>query len=336
MNSSRVKSLISYETANTTFNEAITSLSGKKTFNLEIIKIPNSASLYQGTDFTFNNLETRNSETDLFKKNTIIFKNEDNYIQNIRFTPEEIYAYYKYYNKRNHGAYFLSSYEVANIYGLDKEYSSIVYASVIDYDKMKSPLNKINQIYPLYFIPKKCYTIKYLITKELNLLDIGNINTIQLIWILLHNKVLFNLNGTKLTDREISDYKYSLCNSCANDEGETDTDTQPPCCSRRVSDITDDRILVKLFKILHYYFFIKKITINGWIYNGKTFHEEICLIDNSHLKIEEIHSRNIVAPKGIPTYDRYMENIRSKIIPYNEKSKINNILHNYIIPNPDI
>jgi hypothetical protein len=335
---SRVKkeSKISYETANTTFNEAITSLSGKKTFNLEIIKIPNSASLYQGTDFTFNNLETRKSETDLLKRNTIIFKNEHNYIQNINFTRSDINAYYQYYNKRNHGAYFLSSYEVANIYGLDKEYSSIVYASVIDYNKMKSPLNKINQIYPLYFIPKKCYTIKYLITKELNLLDIGNINTIQLIWILLHNKVLFNLNGTKLTDREISDYKYSLCNSCANDEGETDTDTQPPCCAKRVSDITDDRILVKLFKILHYYFFKKGITINGWIYNGKTFHEEICLIDNEHLKIEEIHSRNIVAPKGIPTYDRYMENIRSKIIPYNEKSKINNILHNYIIPNPDI
>jgi len=335
---SRVKkeSKISYETANTTFNEAITSLSGEKTFNLEIIKIPNGASLYQGTDFTFNNLETRKSETDLLKKNTIIFKNEHNYIQNINFTRSDINTYYQYYNKRNHGAYFLSSYEVANIYGLDKEYSSIVYASVIDYDKMKSPLNKINQIYPLYFIPKKCYTIKYLINKELNLLDIGNINTIQLIWILLHNKVLFNLNGTKLTDREISDYKYSLCNSCANDEGETDTDTQPPCCSRRVSDITDDRILVKLFKILNYYFFNKGITINGWIYNGKTFHEEICLIDNRHLKIEEIHSRNIVAPKGIPTYDTYMENIRSKIIPCNEKSKLNNILHNYIIPNPDI
>jgi hypothetical protein len=328
------ESKISYKTTNATFNEAIISSYGKKTFNLNLIKIPNSASLYQGTDFTFNNLETRKSETDVLKKNTIIFKNEGNYIQNINFTRSDINAYYQYYNKRNHGSYFLSSYEVANIYGLDKEYSSIVYASVVDYNNMKSPLNKTDKIYPLYFIPKKCYTIKYKLNKELNLLDIGNIDTIQLIWILLHNKVLFNLNGTKLSDREISDYKYSLCNSCSNDEGETDTDTHPPCCARRVSDITDDRMLVKLFKILYYYFFKKEILIDGWIYNGKTFHEEICLIDNRPLKIEEIHSRNIVAPKGIPTYDTYMENIRSKIIPYNEKSKINNILHNYIIPNP--
>jgi hypothetical protein len=301
---------------------------------VQLTRIPISQDLYQGTDFDFHHLPKQNSDTVLVSKKSkpISLSRDTEHIYKINDTNiHKISSFYEYYDRRNSGAYFVSSYSVANLYGLDKRYSPIVYASLPDLNDIKNPSNKINKIYPLYYINKHFFTIKYITTKELFLLDIGNIDTIKLIWCLLH------LNSFDLSDSEISDYKYSLCNACANDGGEADTDTEWPTCCNRVSDVSDDSVLIKIFQLLQKYFNHKKISIDGWIYNGPNFHEEICILDKNNLEIKEIYTRKLTIPKGIPRYEDYKAQIDPKLIEdYKSKSKMNNILHNYIIPNPDI
>jgi hypothetical protein len=307
------------------------SSSGK--FNVNFTIIPQLYNLYQGTDFDFRHLPKQNSGSILFNKKfrAIPFSSDIEPIYKIDDDKkEDEKLFYDYYDKRNSGAYFVSSYSVANIYGIDKRYSPIVYASLPDLNDIKNPSNKIKKIYPLYYINKHFFTIKYEITKELFLLNIGDINTVRLIWLILH----FNSFG--LSDSEISDYKYSLCNACANDGGEADTDTVLPACCNRVSDASDDSVLIKIFQLLQKYFNYKGISVDGWIYNGPDFHEEICILNRENLKIIEIYTRKLTIPKGIPTYEAYREQIKGNLIDYTSKSKMNNILHNYIIPNPDI
>lgn len=139
--------------------------------------------------------------------------NIDRKIYKIDFNKQNIDDFYRYYDNRNNGTYFLSSYKTANIYGLDKDYSTIVYASVINLNDILHPKSNIGHIYPLYYIAKKCFTIK-------------------LIWRLLDNNELFNIFNKssyesseknidkiiekyKLTEEEIINFKYNLHYTCS-------------------------------------------------------------------------------------------------------------------------
>jgi|694.fasta_scaffold18463_9 hypothetical protein len=323
---------INYDVCTKDFEDDNILKSIDKKLQVKFTKIPESHCLYQGTDFAFLHLPKQNSDSALEtkKSNPTHFSRDTEFIYKIDNIKAQENSFYDYYDKRNSGAYFVSSYSVANIYGLDKRYSPIVYASLPDLNDIKNPSNKIKYIYPLYYINKQFFTITYETTKELFLLDIGDINTVRLIWLILH----FNPSG--LSPCEISDFKYSLFNSCANDGGEADTDADVPQFCKRVSDASDDSVLIKIFKLLERYFNSKGISVDGWIYNGPDFHKEICILDRNNLKIKEIHTRKLTIPKGIPTYEDYREQIKGNLIKYKSKSKMNNILHNYIIPNPDI
>ena len=341
-----------------------------------LVKIPKNTILYQGTDYDFdrtakkrlsNSKSNDNVSSDLLSSPANTTK-----IYKINVNKYQINNYYDYYDKRNKGTYFLSSYKTANLYGLDKDYTTIIYSSIIDLNAIYKPKIDINNIYPLYYISKKCFTIKYNTVNDVYLLNIGNIDTIRLIWTLLNDNELFNIhkkektitdediniikelknkfkageislkefidkkfdiNKLKLTKSQISDYKYSLYSSCANDEN-ADIDKDIPSRCKRISDYSDDSILIEIFKLLHIYFLTKNITINGWIYYGSEhFHQEILILNRDYLNIKDIYTRKLTKFDNIPNYDDYMKKIKSSIIPYNEKSKKNNILHNYIIPN---
>jgi hypothetical protein len=325
---------INYDVHTINFTDDNILKSNDSKLQVKITKIPISHCLYQGTDFAFHHLPKQNSDSVLETKKSdpMLFSRDKEFIYKIDNIPAQENSFYEYYDTRNSGAYFVSSYSVANIYGLDKRYSPIVYASLPDLNDIKNPSNKIRKIYPLYYINKNFFTITYKTTKELFLLDIGDINTVRLIWLILH----FNPSG--LSPCEISDFKYSLFNSCANDGGEADTDAVIPQFCKRVSDASDDSVLIKIFKLLETYFNKKRISIDGWIYNGPDFHKEICILHRNNLEIKEIHTRKLTIPDGIPRYEDYIADIEKKYKPidYKSKSKMNNILHNYIIPNPDI
>lgn len=332
--------------------------------NITLVKIPKNTILYQGTDFDFDRIRKDrlsspnredNVSSDLSNTDDI-----DKRIYKIALNKNNIDNFYKYYDKRNKGTYFLSSYKTANIYGLDKDYSTIVYGSFIDLNDILHPKQNVEYIYPLYYIAKKCFTIKYKIKNDLYLLNIGDCETIKLIWNLLNNNELFNIFNKslhekisslkydeskisrkidnkmekyKLTKEEIDDFKYYLYLTCANNENINEN--EEPTILNRVSDHNDDMVLIKLFKILHIYFLTKGIIINGWIYYGsQSFHQEILILNRDFLEITDIYTRNLTKQdKNIPSYENYMKKINNSLIRYTNKSKKNNILHNYIIPN---
>ena len=100
----------------------------KKFYKFDIIKnsendinltlVPKGTNIYQGTDFNFkvkinSSIKTNESHSDSNISRKIYKLNKDKY---------DINKYYNYYNKRNKGAYFVSSFKVANLYGLKKIY----------------------------------------------------------------------------------------------------------------------------------------------------------------------------------------------------------------------
>jgi hypothetical protein len=56
-------------------------------------------------------------------------------------SDKQIQEFYNYYDKRHNGAYFLSSQKVASTYGLDMDYSNIVYTTIPGPDEVENPTN---------------------------------------------------------------------------------------------------------------------------------------------------------------------------------------------------
>lgn len=322
-NNRNIEKLKNFDFFTNTFTIGYGSKSTK--YSVKYVKIPKNINLYQGTDFDFNEKSKKNKSlqhTDSINS----FKDEKNYIYKINRDESQIKDYYKYYDKRNDGSYFLSYYKKANLYGLDRDYSTIVYAADTDYRTILKPSLSVSNIYPLYFIAKKCYTIKYKTETSFNLLDIGDLYTIQLLWSLIPEL-------PDITKKTIEDYRYYLYVTCAyNDDIEPN---ELPTKLYRNSDHSDDMKLLELFKKFEVFFLSKNISINGWIYNRTDiFHQEILVFNKHLLKIEDIYTRNLIKPNGIPTYEKYMEKIKHSVIPYKIKAKKNIILNNYIIPQP--
>ena len=297
----------------------------KKGLNLNISIIPNQTVLYQGTDFDFNKYKISVNES---KTKASSLGSHKSSIDNIESIDDIISnAYYNYYDARHNGSYFLSSQKTANIYGIDKDYSTIIYSTIPDLKEINSPNNQIKYIYPLYYIAKRGFTIKYETTKDLFLIDIGNLHNIQ---------KLFDIIDLLDVNKHIKDdYKYYLHTTCAfRDDDDYDYDNKPTSINRN-SDATGDDILVELFKSVSKFLYENRIAnIDGWIhYKTDKFHDEILIITNEALKIKKISTRRLpIVTHGIPSYNKYMKINENKKIKYLQKNKRNNILHNYIIP----
>ena len=266
--------------------------------NLSITVVPEKTSLYQGTDFDFK----ENSHQD----------------------------YFKYYDKRHNGAYFVSSYKIASLYGLNKDYSNIVYLTLPDNALIARPTNKYEYIYPLYYNPGvRGSNVKFSLNKSLYLIDIGNIENIKVLW-----EIIESLDIDKDTNE---DYKDIIFNTCAIYD-KTLGYKLPPKVARRQSREEYDEKLVDLF--LNVFIPVlkqsQKTNIDGWIYyddNDKKFHDEILIASNKPLEIKKITTlRHSIY--NIPTREQFLKSIEHKKIKNDISVKPNTILSNYCIIKP--
>ena len=222
------------------------------------------------------------------------------------------------------------------MYGLKKKLSNIIYAPIIDNNNILNPSNKLTDkyIYPLYYIPQMGNTIKYKINKDVYLLNIGDIKNIKTIWNIIDSTPLITDNS----DRNF--FKANLyaacCNTIKTNEYETFYETtECPEILNRVSFDNIDKILVEIFKdIIIPTFKSKDININGWIYytTKDQFHDEILLDSNEYLTFDSIFTTKETKYKDIPSIYEFKASLDDKKIIYDKKTKINNILNNYIIP----
>lgn len=271
--------------------------------DFKITIVPHKSNLYQGTDFQFDLRE-----------------------------PKEVYInrYFNYYNKRHNNAYFVASKKTASRYGLNKDYSNIVYTTIPDNNNIANPKQKYKYIYPLYYIPGHTgVNIRYKLNKDLFLIDIGNIKNIEFIW---------NLIKTKIYDKDIiEDYKDLIISTCAKYDKDLYKSGLPPAKCERKS-FEDDEKLVLLFQdfIVPQ---IKKdynINIDGWIYfNSSDFHEEILLISNKHLIFNNITKMKKFKHYNIPTITEFMQSMEHKKVLNNRNIKFNTILNNFVHVSPE-
>jgi hypothetical protein len=263
-------------------------------FNITIV--PQKSNLYQGTDFKFDLRE-----------------------------PEEVYIkkYFDYYNKRHNNAYFVSSKKTASRYGINLDFSNIIYTTIPDNNNIKNPTNKYKYIYPLYYIPgHNGVNIRYKLNKDLFLINIGEIKNIEFIW---------NLIKTKCKDKDkIEDYQELIISTCAKYDKDLYKAGLPPVKCERKS-FEDDEKLVLLFQdfIVPQ---IKKdfnINIDGWIYfNSEDFHEEILLISNKKLIFNNIIKIKTIKHHNIPSISEYMKSMNDRKILTTPNIKYHTVLNN--------
>jgi hypothetical protein len=299
--------------------------------NINITLIPKGATIYQGTDYNFkikinSSNKTNKSHSDSNVSQKIYKFNKDDY---------DIDDFYSYYNKRNKGAYFVSSFKTANMYGLKKNLSNIVYTSIIDLNNKEKSSTKLNEkyLYPLYYIPIKGSTIKYKINKPVYLLNIGDIQNI---------KTIYNIIDTSPLVKDEDDRAFfkanlyaSCCNTIRTDEYEDFYDIKEcPEITNRLSVDISDKALLEIFKdIIIPTFKSKGININGWIFytTKDQFHDEMLLDSNEYLTFENIFTTKVNKNtyKDIPSIDEFKASLEHKKVVYDKISEQNNIILSY-------
>ena len=292
--------------------------------NLYITIVPSNISIYQGTDYNF-------------KKN----KKED---------------YFDYYNERHYGAYFVSSYEIASIYATKAEFTNIIYTTIPDKVLVESTNN---DLYPLYYIESKGYIIKFKLNRPLKLLNIGDLNTVQLLYdIITNNKYLIKIKAQqyeqhfgKSKPKTKEDIEFSvrlkeyekfaknlLYKSCALSSESIEPDDRykhrPEGVKRTSSPETDDHLII-MFK-QNFIPYIKKnykIDIDGWIYYQNDeygFHDEMLIYPNTSLVINKITSlpSSLLhsSLNDIPSREQFLSSMKHKKIVNNTLINKNNIL----------
>jgi len=244
-------------------------------------------------------------------------------------TQKTINDFYDFYNKRHTNAYFISSYKIASQYGLNKDFSNIVYITIPDAEEIKNPINKYNEIYPLYYIPGiRGTNIKYELNTDVKLLNIGDIKTM---------KILFNLvkNDNDLSEEKKEDILNLFYNTCILYEHDKAFKYSPIKCKRTSTEYDDDE-LVKLFQdyIIPKLQALFNLNIDGWIhYKTNLFHDEILLISNKYLNLTNITRLPSVKYDNIPTIKEFKESMKYKMVTNNNIPNYT-ILSNFIIVRP--
>jgi hypothetical protein len=300
----------SYKT--TTSIKSITNISSFKKFmikndntGLNITIVPQRTHLYQGVSFEFD-LSIPSSK--------------------------KIQEFYNYYNERHNGAYFLSSQKIASKYGLDMDYSNIVYTTIPGPDEVEHPTNKYEHIYPLYYIPgRRGSNIKYKLTKDLYLIDIGDIQNIQFIWHLIQD-----LGIDDKTQDEYYDLLFQTCAEYDDNIHQSSPRHLPIKCARTSYDFTDKLLVLFFQDVLVPVLKSKyKINIDGWIYyNTQHFHEEILLVNNTYLDFQNVTKMKATTYDDIPTVTQFKKSMQYKRKLYNESIRKNVILSNFVQIDP--
>lgn len=264
--------------------------------DFEITIAPPNVKLYQGTDFDFTN--------------------------------KTIDEYYNYYNKRHNNAYFVSTQKTASLYGINLDFSNIIYTTVPDKSNIKYPTNKYDDIYPLYYIPgSRGYNITYKTKGNIILLDIGKANNIKKIW-----DIINELYPNKDDNENYKDILYSTVLKYDKTNG---YNTFSNNLHRRSFDSDDDKLVMFFIDDLVPYFKKKyDITLNGWIYYKTTdniFPSEICILRREEV-LDFIEKTTLPESlyNDLPTRDQFLTSIEKRKIKNNSSIKSNTILGNFV------
>jgi hypothetical protein len=250
----------------------------KKFFNkrytvLDITIVSNKTNLYQGTDFDFLNK-----------------------------TNEE---YLDFYSKRHSGAYFLSSKKYASIYGVNSDFSCVIYSTIPDANDVVKINRKYEYIYPLYYIEGiRGYNIKYGLNRALSLIDIGSLKNILTLL-----KIIDTVTGD---DKDLKEeYLATLYSTCIHFDIETGYTLEPKQLHRKSKVWYDDELVV-LFKDVFKPYILKTygLHIDGWIYyqTDNIFHDEILVLSNEPLVIKNKYTLSPTLYK-LPSRTEFLKKI---------------------------
>lgn len=290
--------------------KSITNVSSFKKFmvkndktGLNITIVPQRTYFYQGVSFDFDSLP-------------------DQHIQ----------EFYNYYDKRHNGAYFVSSQKIATAYGLDIDYSNIVYTTIPGPDEMRNPVNTYQHIYPLYYVPGiRGSNIKYKLKKELYLIDIGDINNITFIW-----KLIQDIGIDDVQQDKYFSLLFETCAEYSHKVHKASLKSLPTNCKRTSYGCTDDDLVLFFQNVLVPTLKSKyNINIDGWIYyNTKHFHEEILLISKDHLDFQSVTKMKSTTYDNIPTIAQFKKSMEDRKIVYDKPIHKNIILTNFVRVTP--
>ncbi len=264
--------------------------------DFEITIVPPNVKLYQGTDFDFKN--------------------------------KTIEEYYDYYNKRHNNAYFVSTQKTASLYGINKDFSNIIYTTVPDKSNISSPTNKYDNIYPLYYIPgSRGYNITYKTKGNIILLDISKVKNLRKIW-----DIINELYPNKDDNENYKDILYSTVLKYDKTNGYNIFSNNP---YRTSFDDDDDKLVEFFINDLVPYFKTKyNISLNGWIYyktDDNIFPSEICILRRE--EVLNFIEKTTISPslyKDLPTRDDFLKTIEKRKIKNNSSIKKNTILSNIV------
>lgn len=249
--------------------------------HLFLTTVPRGSSLYQGAVYKF---DTKKS------------------------TPEMAEDYYKnYYDKRNNGAYFVSSKHVADIYGKNVDESKIIYAAMPDFDA-DITTGQQEYLYPLCYVPGiRGSRVKYTTTADLLLLDIGRLENVRFLWSI-----------TEMLQKPDKKFQQEVLIETLI---KYDPDhVGPPNAVHRKSSNCFDPELLKFLKdyAIPYVEKFYNIKLHGYIYNSvevNTFHDEICLMDRSHLHFDSLDISPSTKYRDLPTLEEWKSMHSAEKIP---------------------
>ena len=264
--------------------------------DFDITIVPPNIKLYQGTDFNFTN--------------------------------KTIEDYYDYYDGRHNGAYFLSTIKIASLYGLNKDFSNIIYTTVPDSQDIAKPRSNYDTIYPLYYIPgMKGTNIEYKTMGNLILLDISNKKNLSKIWKIIDERFL--------SKEENELYKDVLFNTVIEYNPSYGYSKFSGKSFRRSYVKDDDELIIFFNSVLVPYFKEKfNIDLNGWIYYkdvSGVFSDEICILKRNVIEFSNSKRLPSSIYANIPSRDKFLKSIEHLKVKNNSAIKYNTILNNYCI-----
>lgn len=229
-----------------------------------------------------------------------------------------------YYDKRHKGSYFVSSSEVADIYGKDKDESRIVYAAMPDAENqtMNQPF-----LYPICYIPGiKGSKITYATNARLKLLDISNYENAVILWI--------------ITEDFDSDHKEEIQEILLNsifDYNSQKTKGDIPSKLERNSNEWDDQ-MVDFFReyVIPYVEKVYNEKLDGYIHHemdGNSFHDEIMLVDRHVLNFESVETNPATEYSGLLPVEEWKDKHSGQMVK-NDQVFINAITLTPLRNNP--
>ena len=271
-----------------------------------------------------------NIEGDDFKLNISIVPSNTNLYQGTtyNFDEKKLNEYYDFYNKRHNGAYFLTSYKYASLYGINETTNNIIYITIPDENNVKNPTRKYEYIYPLYYLDDTIGTnINFKSGNNLFLFNIGSLSNVKILF-----KIIYSLNH--ISDEKKEDYISILFATCAKEERNFKMGDYPIKSKRTSFDKSDDELVLLFKKIIIPY--IKKefnIIVDGWIYyNNKIddLHDEIMILSNEKLIYKKFFREYLTFKNtNIPSRKEFIERMSINKIKYDKKIPYNTILNNY-------